>query len=211
MEGNLLDVEEEMHDVAVLYEVILSLDAEFAGGTALRFASKGYEVLVFDYLSTDESALKIRMDHSGTLRRFHPLSESPCAYFIRAGGKESAQFEKGICCFDEPVHAGLLQTDFAEEHLPLLVGLQFRYLALDLCRQNEDLGVFVFDSLLDLLDIGIAGNGRAFIHVADIHDGFVGQQEEILGCGFLIFVIQFNRTCVLSLGKPPAFAAFSHF
>ena len=88
-----------MHDIAVLYDIIFSLDAEFAGGTARRLAAKSDEIVVFDYLCANETALKIGMDHAGTLRGFAACLESPCTHLVAACRKECTQIQQGISGF----------------------------------------------------------------------------------------------------------------
>ena len=139
------------------------------------------------------------MDYSGALRRFHALPEGPCAHFVRASGEERTEFEQRICGFDKAVDARLLQSDLPEEHLPLLVALQFGYLAFYLRGEDEHLCVFVLHSLFHLLDVGVAADSGSLIDVADVHDGFVGEEEKVLGSCFLLFVLQLHRPGILTL------------
>ena len=57
--GIFSDVEEEVHDVAVPDDIVLALDAEFAGGAACRFGFQFDEVFVFDDLCADEAFLEV--------------------------------------------------------------------------------------------------------------------------------------------------------
>ena len=139
------------------------------------------------------------MDHSRALRRFHAFAERPCPHFVRSGGQECAQLEEGVGGFDETVHAAFLQTYLLKEHLPLFVALQLRYLALYLRRQHQHLRIFILDSLAHLFDVGVAAYRGVLIDVADVHDRFVGQQKQVFGCGFLLFVLQFHGARVLAL------------
>ena len=188
-----------MHDVSVLHDIVFSFGGQFTGSAAGSFASKLDEIGVFDHFGTNETTLKIGVNDSGTLRCFGSGFERPCAYFVTTCGEEGTEVEQGISGFDETVDTGLLQTDLFEEHLSLLVGLQFSDLALDLSGEHEHLGVLVFDRFAYLFDVGVARYGCGFIDVAHVHDRFVGEQEQVPCCGFLIFVIQFNGTGVLTL------------
>ena len=57
-----------MHDVTILYDVLLALDAEL---TSLAYCSLRAIldiVIILDDLCTDESLLEVGMDDAGTLR-----------------------------------------------------------------------------------------------------------------------------------------------
>ena len=75
-----------MHNIAVLYDIIFALNTEFAGGTARRFAAKSDEIIVFDYLRPNETALKIGMDNACTLRGFASCFERPSTHLVATGG-----------------------------------------------------------------------------------------------------------------------------
>ena len=90
-----------MHNISVLNDIVLSFDTQFAGSTALCFASKLDEIGVFDYFCTDEASLEIGMDDSGALRCFHTLAEGPCAHFVRSGSKERTELQQRVCGFDK--------------------------------------------------------------------------------------------------------------
>ena len=59
-----------MHNITILNDVILALDAHLAG-----FAHGGFRaildiVVVLDDLGADETLLKVGVDHAGTLRNW---------------------------------------------------------------------------------------------------------------------------------------------
>ena len=85
-----------MHDIAVLYEVVLALGGQLAGSTALRFAAQRDEIVVFDDLGTNEAPFEIRMDDSGTLRCFSSGTESPGTHFVASGCEECAEIEQSV-------------------------------------------------------------------------------------------------------------------
>ena len=66
-----LHVEEEVHDIAVLDHVVLSLDSHLSGFADSALASEGHVVVILYNLRTDKAFLKIRMDYAGTLRSFY--------------------------------------------------------------------------------------------------------------------------------------------
>ncbi len=63
---NILDIEAEMHDVAIPHQVFFSLQPQQPLLPGRRLAAGVDEIVVSDYLGTDEPFLKIRMDHSGS-------------------------------------------------------------------------------------------------------------------------------------------------
>ena len=53
------DVEEEVHDVAVLHDVLLALDADLAHVAARLFGAQRHVVVVLDDLGADEAAFEV--------------------------------------------------------------------------------------------------------------------------------------------------------
>ena len=70
------------------------------------------------------------------------------------------------------------------------VGFQFGNVGLGLGRDNHQLGIFVFDGFAHLFDVCVACSGGSIIHVADVEHGFGGEEEHLLGAGFLVFVLR---------------------
>lgn len=56
--GHVSDVEQEVHDVAVLHDVFLALDAYFTGIAARLLRTQRHIVVVLDDLGADESFSK---------------------------------------------------------------------------------------------------------------------------------------------------------
>ena len=162
-------------------------------------ATQGNKVLVLNYFGTYEPALKIRMDHTGTLRSFRARTECPRAYLITTCCQERTEVKQRIRSLDQPVNTRLLQADLLEEHLPLLIGLQFGYLALYLRSHHQHLSLLIFHRLAHLLNVLVAADRRAFVHVADVQHRFVRQQKQVVCRQFLFFVLQLNRTCRFAL------------
>ena len=188
-----------MHDIAVLDDIILAFNSEFACLPARGLTAESDEIFVLDDLGTDEPALEVRMDHTCALRRLSACAERPRAHLIAACGKERAEVKQGIRRLDEPVNTRLLQTYLLEEHLALLVSLQFGYLALDLSCYDEHLGLFVLDGLAHLLNILIATDSRSLIDIANVEHRFGGEQEQVMCRELLVFVLQFDGACRLAL------------
>ena len=67
-----LHVEAEMHYIAILHHIFLTLDTELAGLAHAGLASEGHIVVILDYLGTDKSLLEVGMDDTGTLWSLGP-------------------------------------------------------------------------------------------------------------------------------------------
>ena len=77
------DVEEEVHDVAVLHDVLLALDADLAHVAARLFGAQRHVVVVLDDLGADEAAFEVGVDYTGTLRSLPALvMPAVCGAFI---------------------------------------------------------------------------------------------------------------------------------
>ena len=84
-----LHVEEEVHDIAVLDHVVLSLDSHLSGFADSALASEGHVVVILFITSARikpfSKSVWITPAHCGALL---PLHESPRAHLVRAGGEE---------------------------------------------------------------------------------------------------------------------------
>ena len=147
-------------------------------------------VLVLDDLGTDETALKVGVDDTGTLRGLAAAAIGPCAHLLGACGEEGLEVEQSIGRLDDAVHTAFLQADLGQEHLALFVILQFGNLTLGLGSDNQDLRILVLDSLTHCVHIGIAGHGTLVVHVADVEYRLVGQQEQLMGNFLLVLIDQ---------------------
>ena len=67
--GIFLHVEAEVDDVAILHDVVFAFDADEAFFAGRGYAAVFYEVIEVHDLGTDESALEIRVNLAGGLRR----------------------------------------------------------------------------------------------------------------------------------------------
>ena len=81
------DVEQEVHQVTVLDDVVLALGAHLSGilGTLLTTALD--EVLVGDDLGPDKAFLEVRVDDSGGLGGRIALVDGPGPHFLHPGGE----------------------------------------------------------------------------------------------------------------------------
>merc|ERR1719478_45208 len=133
------DVESEEHDVALLHDVVLALGARLALRLGLLLGAARDEVLVADGLGANETALKVRVDDAGGLRRQEALLDRPRLGLRLARGKVGAQLEEVVGLADELLEAGLaaLDAELLEERRALLV-VQIDQLRLDLRRDDND-------------------------------------------------------------------------
>ena len=166
-------------------------------------------VLVLDDLGTDETALKVGVDDTGTLRSLAAAAVGPCAHLLGACGEEGLEVEQSIGRLDDAVHTALLQADLGQEHLTLFIILQFGNLALGLGCYNQDLRILVLDSLTHCVHIGITGHGTLVVHVADVEYRLVGQQEQLMGNFLLVLIDQLHGAGTAALLQG-VLVAFQH-
>src|SRR3569833_363906 len=178
-------VEAEEHDVAVLDDVVLALVAGLAVFLGCDFAAEGDVVVVGDGLGTDETAFKIGVEHSGSLRGPGALADGPGARLFRAGGEICLQAKQLVGFADQSIQAGLMQAEGLEV-LGLLGVRQLRELALDLGGDDDDGGVVLPSVGLDLFGHGVAGGGRRLVDVADVERRF--RREKLQLAEGLLFV-----------------------
>ncbi len=89
-------------------------------------------------------------------------------------------------------HARLPEAHVFEEHLPLLVALQFGDVGLGRRCDHEHFGLFVGDGGAHGLGVGVARHGALLVHVADVEHRFVGQQVQV-GHQAAVLPVQFDR------------------
>ena len=96
-----LNVEEEVHDVTVLDDVVFAFDAHLAGGADGGFCLVLDEVFVLDDLGTDEAAFEVSVDDSGGAGGLVACDDGPGAAFIGTCGKEGPEAEEFVGTLDE--------------------------------------------------------------------------------------------------------------
>ncbi len=115
-----LHVEAEFHYVAVLHHIVLAFDAKFAGLARLGFGAQRHELLKRDGLSSDESALEITMDHSGSRRCLVAGADCPRSRLLGASCKVGSKTEKVINRADELAHSAVRNTETRKEFAGLI-------------------------------------------------------------------------------------------
>src|SRR5207302_4311384 len=87
------NIEPEVHDVALLHQVFLALQAQLAGIARTGFAPAGEVVREGNDFCADEATLEVGMDDSRRLRRRRPDAHRPGAHFLGPCGEEGLQTE----------------------------------------------------------------------------------------------------------------------
>src|SRR3954467_2647544 len=109
-----LDVEAELHHVAVAHDVVLALDPRLAGGAGGGHGAGGDEVVVADDLGLDEAALEVGVDDAGGFRRGGTPADRPGPRLLGPCGKESLQAECLEADAGEAIETGFVLAVFAE-------------------------------------------------------------------------------------------------
>lgn len=206
----MLDVEEEVHDVTVLDDIVLALDSEAAGSAAFGLGAVLDEVIVFDDLGADEAFLEVRVDDSRGTGGLVALVDGPGPDFGFSGGKVGTQAEQVVGGTDKTFDAGVFQAQLPEEHLTLLVTVQFGYFGLYLGGYYQHTCVLSGNSFTYAVDIGIAGCSRGFVNVADIEHRLGREQEEFVGYLFFFGTVKHHGTRGAS-GLQGLLIAHQHF
>src|SRR5262245_30867462 len=89
-----LHVEQEVHDVAVVDDVLLAFHAQLAGRLDARFAAVLVEVFERIDLRANEALLEVGVDHAGRLGRRRPLADRPRANLFLASREVRLQTEQ---------------------------------------------------------------------------------------------------------------------
>src|SRR5882724_6837492 len=100
-----LHVEAEMHDVAVLHDIFLAFETEFARLARARFAIEGDIIVVSDRLGPDEAFFKIGVNDAGRAWRPRAFRHGPGARLLGSGGEKRDEPEQIIAGADKPVEA----------------------------------------------------------------------------------------------------------
>src|SRR5689334_17279746 len=108
-----------MHDVAVLHHVVLALETQLPGLSALGFAAEPDEVVEGDDFRADEPALDVAVDAPGGLARGRPATDRPRATLVLARGEKAHEIEQGVARADEAIARALRQPEIREERLAI--------------------------------------------------------------------------------------------
>ena len=96
-----LYVEPEQHDIAVLYDVVFSLQSDQTFFFCRSMGSARDQIIIAYYLCADKSYLKVGMDLSCCLGCFRAFFDRPCAHLRLSCRKIADQAEQMVACFDQ--------------------------------------------------------------------------------------------------------------
>ena len=80
-----LHIKSEVHDIAVLYDVVFTFDTYFAGLATGGLTTEGNVVGIFDDLGAYEAAFEIGVYHTCALRSLLSVAKCPSAHFVASG------------------------------------------------------------------------------------------------------------------------------
>ena len=132
--GLWLNIEPEVHHVAILHHIFLAFYAQpsiFAAGS-LAFIQ--HEVGIGDHFRFDKAFFKISMYHAGSLRCFPSCMYGPCPHLLHTCRKVGGEVQQLIGGPYQPVQAGLHEAIFRKKTILCLLrfliqisGLQWNY------------------------------------------------------------------------------------
>src|SRR5258708_10715091 len=107
--------EAEVDDVAVLHDVFLAFEADFAVVAAGGHRTARDERIVADDFGADEAARDVAVDLAGGELRRRPARNRPRAAFVLADGEERNVAEQVVAGADDAVEARLREPEIGEE------------------------------------------------------------------------------------------------
>src|SRR5690606_2145381 len=116
-----LHIEPEVHDVAVLDDIVFAFLARLSRFLGAGLAAVFHIVVIGDGLGLDETLLEIAMYDAGRLRRCCAPADGPGAGFLGANGKVGNQPQQIVACSDDTVEARLFKAKTIEKVLLLVV------------------------------------------------------------------------------------------
>src|SRR5579864_8241864 len=137
-----------MHHIAVLDDIILSLEAELSRIARAGFAVSCHVIVVSDGLGADEAMLEIGVDDAGRLRRPRAFGHGPGARFLRSGSEEGEEAEKRVAGADQTVQTGFREAETGEIFRPFAFR-ELRNFLFDAGRYRHDAGALPFRHRLD--------------------------------------------------------------
>lgn len=88
-----LYVESEVHDVAVLNDILFAFDAHFAGLFASRFRAESNVIVVLDNFGAYKAFFKVGVNNAGALGGFASLVVGPSTHFLYSCGNVGFEIE----------------------------------------------------------------------------------------------------------------------
>src|SRR5579862_618162 len=186
-----LFVEQEVHHVAVLHDIIFSFRAQFARGAAAFFAFVVHKIVVAGDFGADEALFKISVDHTRRARRFPAFLNLPRAHFDFAGRQIRAKAQQVVAFVDQPVKAAFLHA--VHFHVrAAFVRRDAHKLRFDFARDQNRARADFRGVVEDGFAVRVAVGGNVVLaDVADEEDRLlrdqmtIGQMCELIGAEFL--------------------------
>src|SRR5438128_300145 len=129
-------IKAEMHDVAVLDDVLRAFEPHLARILGALLAVARDEILIGDGLGADEAFLEIGVDDAGRLRRLAAPRNRPGLRFLRADGEEGHEVEQRIAGANDAGEAGLGEAERGQVFALLGLVAELCYLGLDRRRYD---------------------------------------------------------------------------
>mmetsp|Transcript_10924 Transcript_10924/g.32809 ORF Transcript_10924/g.32809 Transcript_10924/m.32809 type:complete len:276 (+) Transcript_10924:251-1078(+) len=166
----LLDVESEEHDVAVLDDVVLALGAVEAGGLEVggreELVGRREDVGVLVDLGADEASFEVAVDDAGGLGGRPAAADGPGAGLGVAGGVVGDEAERGVGSFHEVPEPAVVEGDSQSfEEVVAVRGLELDEFRFDLrgdhdCLRRRVLSSDSFDEFVSLCQVVFADVAR---------------------------------------------------
>src|SRR5690554_4688306 len=86
--GNQSDIETKVHDIPILYQVLLSLYAHLSCLFHCTLRSIPDIILILDHFSSDKTLFEVGMNHTGALGCFPSFMEGPRTHLLHTGSEE---------------------------------------------------------------------------------------------------------------------------
>ena len=99
-----------MHDIAVLHDIFLTLNAHLACLTDSSLRAILDIVVILDDLSADKALFEIGVDNTSTLRSLPTLLLGPGLYLHLASGDKGFEVQQGVGLLDKAIDTTLLQA-----------------------------------------------------------------------------------------------------
>ena len=141
----------------------------------------GNEVFKRNGLRTDESALKVTVDHARSLRGRSAHAHSPGAHFLHTGGEVGLQTQQLEAGTDQAVQTGLFQAQLLQEHVAVFI-VHLGHFRFDLGANRHHRRTLSFGISLELVQQRVVLK-TIFGHIAHKHGGLGCDQAERLEQG----------------------------
>ncbi len=177
-----------MHDVAILHDVVFSLDRQLACCLDRRLRAKLEEIVALHDLCANESTLEVGVDLAGSLGRPGASVDGPGMNLRLSNGEKRDEIQRAIPGADDFVKPWLIEPERLDELRALFFG-ELHDLGLDRCADHDDGNPALFTEPANLRDEGVFVDIRElfFLDVGDEKRGLVGEQKHV--SADLLFVL----------------------